>query len=134
MTRANFRSQFEYSVAQQILNKGTTFEYETYEYQYWIKTRGECACCGSRDIWEEHWYNPDFLLPNGIWLEAKGKWTPKDREKHKAMQRDHPDVDVRFVFMRNNKIHKNSNTRYSDYCDKHGMKWCVGSIPREWLQ
>jgi hypothetical protein len=47
-----------------------------------------------------------------------------------------PDLDIRFLFMRDNKISKNSKTRYSDWCKKRGIKYAVsehGHIPDEWL-
>jgi len=47
-----------------------------------------------------------------------------------------PDKDIRLLFMRNNKISKVSNTKYSDWCDKRSIKYHVseqGNVPREWL-
>lgn len=46
-----------------------------------------------------------------------------------------PDKDIRLLFMRDNFISKTSQTRYSTWCQKRGIKYHVslnGSIPEEW--
>ena len=43
-------------------------------------------------------YTPDFVLPNGIIIEVKGRFTSDDRRKHLAVKRQHPKLDIRFVF------------------------------------
>jgi len=51
--------------------------------------------------WEElnyRLYTPDFLLPNGILIETKGRFTVEDRKKHLEIQKQHPHLDIRFVF------------------------------------
>lgn len=82
-------------------------------------------------------YTPDFVitLKDGrkIYLEAKGYWDGADRRKLKLVKSQHPDLDIRMVFQRDNKIHKNSNTRYSDYCIRHSIPFTVGEIPKEWF-
>lgn len=47
-----------------------------------------------------------------------------------------PDLDIRMLFMRDNKIAKNSKTRYSDWCKKRGIVYAVselGEIPEDWV-
>lgn len=81
-------------------------------------------------------YIPDFILPNGIVIEFKGKLDRTVREKMALVFEQNPDLDIRLVFMRNNKISKTSKTRYSDWCDKRGIKYHVseeGKIPDEWI-
>jgi hypothetical protein len=41
-------------------------------------------------------YLPDFLLPNGIYLEVKGRFKLEDRKKHLFVREHHPDLDIRF--------------------------------------
>ena len=78
-------------------------------------------------------YTPDFILPNGIIIETKGRFITDDRQKHKAIKAEHPDLDVRFVFSRSKtKISKTSKTSYADWCDKYGFQYADGFIPREW--
>lgn len=79
-------------------------------------------------------YTPDFFLPNGVIIEAKGFFKPSDRRKMLAVKKAHPHLDIRFVFQRNNTLSKQSKTTYGDWCDKHGFLYCIfPNIPNEWL-
>lgn len=78
-------------------------------------------------------YVPDFRLPNGILVEAKGFFDSTDRTKMLRVKQANPEVDIRFIFKANNKINPKSKTRYSDWCLKHGFKFYIGKeIPEEW--
>jgi len=83
-------------------------------------------------------YVPDFVLifPNGrvLYIEVKGWFKPDDRSKMKAVKRCNPDLDIRMVFGADNKLHSKSSTRYSDWCEKNGFPYAIGSIPKEWLR
>lgn len=79
-------------------------------------------------------YTPDFQLPNGIIIEAKGRFVASDRAKHVSVKEQHPEYDIRFVFQRNNTLTKQSNTTYTDWCDKHGFLWAIKDIPVKWLK
>ena len=43
-------------------------------------------------------YTPDFILYNGIIIETKGMFTAADRRKHLCIKRQHPKLDIRFIF------------------------------------
>ena len=76
----------------------------------------------------------DFTLPNGILIEAKGRWTTEDRAKHLLIKKQHPELDIRILFMSSKtKIRKNSKTTYGDFCDKHGILWAEKTIPESWF-
>lgn len=79
-------------------------------------------------------YIPDFRLPNGVLVECKGYFSPRDRRKMLQVKRDHPDLDVRFVFQRaNNRLTKSQNSMtYWQWAEKHGFIWEEGTIPQEW--
>lgn len=80
-------------------------------------------------------YTPDFVLPNGIIIETKGRLTVKARKKHLWVQEQHPDLDIRFVFSNpNNKIYKGSKTSYGDWCEQYDFKYAKKLIPKEWLE
>ena len=79
-----------------------------------------------------HVYTPDWLLPNGVIVETKGRFTYYDREKMLQVKRNHPDADIRFVFQRDNKMSRTSKQRYSDWCVKHGFQYAIGNIPESW--
>jgi hypothetical protein len=128
------RSKFEARVAKSLKDRGCKFEYETHTYNYGIEVpNAECEDCGGRAITDQ-WYTPDFFLPNGIVVETKGKFTAEHRRKHLAVREAHPDLDLRFCFMRDNKIHRKSQTRYSDWAENNGFKYSIGDIPDEWLE
>lgn len=117
-SKNGFRSGFEERLAYQLRKSGVNFEYETVKLKY-VK---------------QATYTPDFILPNGIIIEAKGLWTAEDRTKHKLIREQHPHLDIRLVFMNaNNKLRKGSNTTYAAWCDKKGIKYANKTIPKSWL-
>ena len=65
-----FRSGLEEKVADLLTNLGVSYEDESTKVSYTIHYN----------------YNPDFLLPNGIHLEAKVLWEPEDRRQIKAVK------------------------------------------------
>lgn len=114
-----FRSNFEKRLALAMKNAGVSFTYESQRIKYE----------------KLHTYTPDFILDNGVILEAKGRFISSDRTKHLLIKAQHPELDIRFVFMRaSNTLTKRSKTTYGDWCDKHGILWCEGSIPKDWCK
>lgn len=87
---------------------------------------------------EEKQYIPDFLIhPKTLppfYLEVKGWFRYEDRRKMLAVKETNPDFDIRMFFASDGKLNKNSKMRYSDWCEKHGFKYCIGSIPKGWLR
>jgi len=79
-------------------------------------------------------YTPDFELDNGIIIETKGLFSAGDRRKHIEIQKQHPKLDIRFVFSNaNSKLYKGAKSRYCDWCEKNGFKWAHRVIPEGWL-
>ncbi|WP_142850908.1 endodeoxyribonuclease [Telmatospirillum sp. J64-1] len=79
-------------------------------------------------------YTPDFVLPNGIIIETKGRFVTADRQKHLLIKQQHPDLDIRFVFSNSRqRISKQSKTTYADWCLKHGFLFADRTIPEEWI-
>ena len=114
-----FRSKLEESVASLLQGLGVSYQYESEKLSYTI----------------QHYYTPDFILPNYVYLETKGYWSPEDRRKVLAVKRDNPGIDLRMVFQSPyNKISKSSKTTYAKWCDKHEIPWTAyHEIPLEWL-
>ena len=114
-----YRSGLEKKVANLLTELSVSFEYESTKVPYVLQCN----------------YTPDFLLPNGVYLETKGQFTPEDRRKMLAVKAMHPDLDIRMVFQAPyNKIDKRSKTTYAAWCERHGIKWAAyHSIPSEWL-
>ena len=79
-------------------------------------------------------YTPDFSLPNGVIIETKGFFKPSDRRKMLAVLAQHPHLDIRMVFQRNNTLSSKSKTTYGDWCTKHGIRWCIfPDVPTDWF-
>ena len=113
-----YRSGLEVKLGELLDRQSVPYEYETARFPYWTESR----------------YTPDFFLPNGVIIEAKGFFKPSDRRKHLAVRDQHPELDIRFVFQRNNTISSKSKTTYGAWCDKHGFLWCLyPHLPAEWL-
>jgi len=98
---------------------GVKFEYESTKVPYILQCN----------------YTPDFILPSGIYLEAKGLFTSEDRRKILAVKKDHPEIDLRMVFQAPfNKLSKKSKTTYASWCEKHSIPWTsYHNIPLSWL-
>ena len=80
-------------------------------------------------------YTPDFLLDNGIIIESKGIFDSEDRHKHIEVRRQHPELDIRFVFSNaRSKLYKGSKTTYAQWCEKKEFLWANRVIPEEWLK
>jgi len=114
-----FRSQLEEKVSDLLCELGIDYEYESTKVPYQI----------------QHFYTPDFLLPNGVYLEVKGYWDSSDRRKQKAVKQQNPDLDIRMVFQAPyNTISKKSKTTYAKWCERHKIPWTAWhNIPMEWL-
>jgi hypothetical protein len=81
-----------------------------------------------------HKYTPDFILPNGIIVETKGLFDTADRQKHELIRKQHPALDIRFVFSRSaSPIRKGSKTTYGAWCEKHGIPFADKTIPQAWI-
>ena len=117
-----FKSGLEENISVQIESKGIKVEYETEKVAYTIPA-------------SQHTYNPDFKLPNGIFVETKGRFVAADRKKHLLVKAQNPTLDIRFVFSNSkNKISKASKTTYGDWCDKNGIKYSDKIIPDYWFE
>jgi hypothetical protein len=117
-----FRSGLEERIAEQLTKAGVKYTYEEMKLKY-IKPASS------------HTYTPDFVLPNGIIVETKGRFLLGDRQKHLWVKEQHPDLDIRFVFSNSKaKISKTSKTTYGSWCEKHGFVYADKTIPKEWLK
>ena len=59
------------------------------------------------------------MLSNGIIIETKGSFTAADRRKHLAIKKQHPKLDIRFVFENSKrKLSKGAKSSYGEWCIK----------------
>lgn len=78
-------------------------------------------------------YLPDFILPNGIIVEAKGYLDAAACKKMKAVKASNPHLDIRFVFQNaNGKRNKRAKLRNWEWAEQHGFPWAEGTIPLAW--
>jgi hypothetical protein len=121
LTSKGFRSGLEERIAQDLLDAGIGFTYEDQVIEY-LKPAKIAR------------YTPDFVLENGIIIEVKGRFLTADRQKHLLVKKQHPELDIRFVFSRSKeRISKKSKTTYADWCTKHGFRFSDEKIPQEWI-
>jgi hypothetical protein len=116
-----YRSGLEDRISKQLKALSVPVKYEEMKIKYAIN--------------EVRTYTPDFELPNGIIIESKGRFVVSDRKKHLLIKKQHPDLDIRFVFSNSKaKINKGSKTTYGMWCDKHGFLYADKLIPEEWIK
>ena len=115
-----YRSGLEDRISEQLKGLSVPFKYEEFKIKY--------------EVNESRTYTPDFEIPNGIIIESKGRFVSADRKKHLLVKKQHPHLDIRFVFSNSRaKISKGSKTSYGDWCDKNGFLYADKLIPEEWL-
>jgi len=120
--KLGFRSGLEETVYKHIAKQGITPEYESFKIPYVIPA-------------SNHTYTPDFQLPNGIIIETKGRFVASDRKKHLLVKKQHPELDIRFIFQNaKGRINKGSKTTYADWCVKNGFLYADKEIPYEWFK
>ena len=102
-----YRSQFEANFARNLRERKITSLYEQDKIQYIPKPRT---------------YTPDFYIKEGdFYVETKGRFFATDRTKHLLIKEQHPDIDIRFVFLNaKNRLDKRSRTTYAQWCEKNG--------------
>ena len=119
--KRKYRSGLEEKVAEFIQEHESCVRYEEFKIK-WTDVRFRV-------------YTPDFVLDNGIIIETKGLFTSEDRRKHIEVQKQHPELDIRFVFTNErSKLYKGSKTTYGMWCDKNNFKYATRIIPLKWLK
>lgn len=115
-------SAFERDVYRDLADKGQLVEYEQTKVKYTIPARLAT-------------YTPDITFRDRpMIIEVKGRFLAEDRKKHELIKAEHPDLDIRFVFMRpHTPIYKGSKTTYAKWCEDRGFKWAAQRVPQEWL-
>jgi len=117
--RPNFRSKFEESIYNAAKRARRAIKHEPFFIPYIMR--------GS--------YLPDFVLSNGIIIEAKGYLDAASCKKMKAVKATNPNLDIRFVFQHaNGKRNRRAKLRNWEWAEKHGFPWAEGTIPTEWFK
>lgn len=108
------RNKFEQRIHRQLKKAKVKFAYESEKISYIIEGR----------------YIPDFIVYTStgkIYIETKGHFRPEAKRKMAAVAKLHPEFDIRIVFY----SRKLKDIRWAE---KHGFKYAIGEIPKEWLE
>ena len=116
-----YRSGLEKNLAVYLKELAVKYEYESIKIE-----------------WEDlayRTYTPDFILSNGIIIETKGMFTAMDRRKHLAIKKQHPKLDIRFIFENSKRrLRKGAKSTYGQWCDRYGFEYDNRVIPQAWLK
>ena len=127
-----FRSGLEEDTAEDLTALGIDYTYEEAAIQY------EKPARVSKYTPDFHVYNRPDGTPRDqlLIIETKGRFLTEDRQKMLLIKRQHPHLDIRFLFSNPNaKISKQSKTTYASWCEKHGFLYAKGpKVPLDWLE
>jgi hypothetical protein len=123
--RSGYRSGLEEQIQEALDSAGVAAQYEQEKIPFVIPAKNSK-------------YLPDWRLPNGIIIEAKGRFVLADRQKHLLIKQQHPEEDIRFIFYNANaKLDKRSKTTQAEWAEKNGFKYSdwktFKGVPEEWL-
>ena len=111
----------------------------TPDFLFWKKA--ECPiCAGLGEVTSEDGLivvcdHCDGMGRDKLFVETKGRFVTADRLKHIEIKKQHPHLDIRFVFSNSRqRISKTSKTTYASWCEKHGFKYADKSVPKSWLE
>lgn len=113
-----FKSGFERTLDAQLRASGVVYDYEKTKIPYILSYN----------------YIPDFYIPStDIFVEAKGYLRMTDQIKMRAVKRQHPELDIRFVFMEAAKKVPYTKSTHAQWAERQGFPWAEGTIPEDWL-
>ena len=116
-TSKGFRNQFEERLGSFLDDRRVAYEYETLVLSYTLEGK----------------YKPDFILPNGIIIEAKGFFRTNAQRTLRAVKKKHPKLDIRLVFYNQNQKVQGSNLKCYEWAVKYKFKFADKNIPEEWI-
>jgi hypothetical protein len=113
-----YRSGLEKNVAFDLAKRGVDFLYEDERIPYVVERK----------------YIPDFQLPNGIYVEAKGWFRNEDCRKMRLLQAQYPEKEFRFLFQNLNTKVQSKRYTNQQWAEKYNFKYCEGTVPEDWLE
>jgi hypothetical protein len=118
--KGKFRSKLEEIVASKI-PKGVSWKFESEKLPYLLPKT----------------YIPDIIIdkPDGrkLFIEIKGYLRDEDQRKMRAVKHTNPQLDIRFYFPNDGKVHRSQMTN-SEWCRKYDFPYCIGKIPKSWYR
>jgi len=117
-SEVRYRSGLEKSVALDLTKRGIDFQYEHERIPYIVERK----------------YLPDFQLPNGIYVEAKGWFRDEDCRKMRLLKAQYPDKEFRFLFQNLNTKVQSRRFTNQQWAEKYNFAYCEGRVPDAWLK
>ena len=115
---SKYRSGLEKNVALDLAKRGVDFLYEDERIPYVVERK----------------YIPDFQLPNGIYVEAKGWFRDEDCRKMRLLKAQYPDKEFRFLFQNNKTKVQSKRFTNAQWAEKYNFQYCEGTVPEDWLE
>lgn len=118
---SKFKSEFERRFVNDLENRGIEYAYEAEKFHYSVPKS----------------YRPDFKVGK-FFIECKGYHRGIHQYLHSFIhfKRQHPNVDVRFVFdvgISTKRVSKTTKMTFADWANRNNIKWAEEIIPEEWL-
>lgn len=105
------RSKLEIDVARVLNEIGVDWSYEKTKLNYTVPE-------------SEHTYTVDFTVGN-LLLEGKGILSDvTERRKYELIKKQHPDLDIRFIFDNPNKLCMRTKMTHGAWAEKNGFPYC----------
>ena len=115
--KVTYRSGLEKGVACDLNKRGIDFQYEHERIPYVVERK----------------YLPDFQLPNGIYIEAKGYFRNEDCRKMRLLQAQYPEKEFRFLFQNLNTKVQSQRFTNQQWAETYNFAYCERRVPQRWL-
>jgi restriction endonuclease len=113
-----YKSGFERTFAANLSARGIGFKYESIKLPYRL----------------ERTYSPDYyIVDHDFYIETKGLLDRDSKAKMVAVKQQHPDVDIRFVFMHPHKKIPGTKQTHAQWAERNGFLWAESVAPQEWF-
>ena len=117
------RSTLEERVQADLDYRGIAYEYEPCKLPFTVKRN----------------YIPDLKIGD-VYVEVKGYFRSEAQRKMRNIKEQHPELDIRFLFQRNNSPVQGAKKRKdgtkmtcAEWAEKHNFIYSEGMIPDEWF-
>ena len=119
MKEQKYRSNFEKTVAEKLVELKIPISYETDKLTYTLEAT----------------YKPDFKIKNNFYIEAKGRFRNGDQKKLLAIKEQHPATTILLVFMDHKvPVRKGSKLSHGEWATRHGFDWVSIKDMGDYLQ
>lgn len=113
-----YKSGFERSFEANLRSRKIKFKYEVTSIPYTLHRN----------------YNPDFYFAEkDFFIETKGLLDRDSKAKMIAVKQQHPEIDIRFIFMKADKKIPGTKQTHAQWAERNGFRWAETVAPEEWF-